>query len=309
VESERRFRAMADSAPVLIWIAGLDKLCFWFNKVWLDFTGRSMEQEKGNGWAEGVHPDDFQRCLDIYVTSFDARKPFSTDYRLRRHDGEYRWITDNGVPRFDDNGHFAGYIGSCIDVTDRHKMEEQAQHMAFYDPLTSLPNRRVLDDRLAQMMAVSKRGARYCALMFLDLDNFKPLNDTYGHEAGDLLLVQVAERLKESLREVDTVARVGGDEFVVLLGELHKDQPRSAAQAAIVAEKIRARISMPYVVKVRNERGAEITIEHTCTASIGVTLFINHESSPVDVLKWADAAMYKAKDAGRNTICFHDPEP
>ena len=119
-ESENRFRALADSAPVLIWLAGPDKLCYWFNKVWLDFVGRSIEQETDNGWAEGVHPDDFDFCLRHYVEHFDQRRPFSMEYRLKRHDGEYRWLLDNGIPRYADNGEFLGYIGSCIDVTE-HK--------------------------------------------------------------------------------------------------------------------------------------------------------------------------------------------
>lgn len=123
-ESEKRFRTMADTAPVLIWISGEDKLCNWFNKVWLDFTGRSMEQEMGNGWAEGVHADDFKRCLDTYVTAFDARQEFSMEYRLRRFDGEFRWFIDNGVPRYDDQGKFLGYIGSCVDITERKLAEE-----------------------------------------------------------------------------------------------------------------------------------------------------------------------------------------
>lgn len=122
-ESERRFRTMADTAPVLIWTSGEDKLCDWFNKGWLNFTGRTMAQELGNGWAEGVHPDDFERCLATYVTSFDAREAFVMEYRLRRFDGEYRWLTDNGVPRFSDQGTFLGYIGSCIDITDSKRTE------------------------------------------------------------------------------------------------------------------------------------------------------------------------------------------
>ncbi len=123
-ESESRFRIVADAAPVLIWMAGVDKLCTFFNKPWLEFTGRSMEQELGNGWAEGVHADDLQRCLKTYTEAFDARKPFVMQYRLRRHDGEYRWLSDDGVPRYDTQGRFAGYIGSCVDVTELMTKEE-----------------------------------------------------------------------------------------------------------------------------------------------------------------------------------------
>ena len=123
-ESESRFRIVADSAPVLIWMAGVDKLCTFFNKPWLKFTGRSLEQEVGNGWAEGVYPDDLQKCLKIYTEAFDARKAFVMQYRLRRYDGEYRWISDQGVARYDSNGKFSGYIGSCVDVSDLLKKDE-----------------------------------------------------------------------------------------------------------------------------------------------------------------------------------------
>ncbi len=124
-ESEARFRHMADAAPVLIWMAGLDKLCHYFNRIWLEFTGRTLEQEFGNGWFEGVHADDAAACMNTYLESFEARRPFSMEYRLRRHDGEYRWLRDDGAPRFDGAGQFLGYIGSCIDITER-KAAEQA---------------------------------------------------------------------------------------------------------------------------------------------------------------------------------------
>jgi PAS domain S-box-containing protein len=127
-ESEQRFRLLADSAPVMIWTSGIDKLCTYFNAPWLAFTGRTMEQELGNGWAEGVYPADQQRCLDIYTSSFDARKPFSMDYRLRRFDGQYRWILDNGIPFYAPDGTFTGYIGSCIDITERRSLEQQLQY-------------------------------------------------------------------------------------------------------------------------------------------------------------------------------------
>lgn len=123
--SETRFRLMADTAPVMVWMSGADKLCTYFNKHWLDFTGRSLQRELGNGWSEGVHPDDLQRCLDSYTGAFDARQEFRIEYRLRRRDGEFRWILDTGVPRFQSDGAFEGYIGSCVDITEQKQAEEE----------------------------------------------------------------------------------------------------------------------------------------------------------------------------------------
>jgi PAS domain S-box-containing protein len=131
-ESEARFRLVADSAPVLIWMSGTDKFCTYFNKPWLDFTGRSLDRELGNGWVEGVHPEDLRRCMLTYNTAFDRREAFGMEYRLRRQDGEFRWVLDNGVPRFNPDGFFAGYIGSCIDVTEQRRAEEQL-HQAHAD--------------------------------------------------------------------------------------------------------------------------------------------------------------------------------
>jgi PAS domain S-box-containing protein len=128
-ESEERFRLVANTVPVLIWLAGPDKLCTYFNQPWLEFTGRQLEAELGNGWAEGVYPEDLKACLHTYTQAFDRRERFEMQYRLRRHDGEYRWVSDIGVPRFNPDGSFAGYIGSCIDVTDRKLAEEAMASM------------------------------------------------------------------------------------------------------------------------------------------------------------------------------------
>jgi PAS domain S-box-containing protein len=128
--SEERFRIMADTAPVMIWISGTDKLCTFFNKPWLDFTGRPLEAELGNGWTEGVHPEDLKHCLETYDAFFEMRRPFRMDYRLRRHDGQYRWIFDQGVPRFSSSGEFLGYIGSCVDITERKQAEAEREKLA-----------------------------------------------------------------------------------------------------------------------------------------------------------------------------------
>jgi diguanylate cyclase (GGDEF)-like protein/PAS domain S-box-containing protein len=421
LESSELNRAVTDNGQALIWIAGLDKGCHHFNKPWLAFTGRTLEQEIGNGWVEGVHPDDLQRCLDIYVTAFDRHERFSMVYRLRHHTGEYRWILDDGAPRFDDAGCFVGYVGHCLDITNmrqaedeiriaatafesqlgititdankvilrvnksfteitgytaeeavgqtpklissgrhdaafysamwerialcgtwqgeiwnrrkngevypewltisavttdsglttnyvgtfsditlRKTSEDSIQRLAFYDVLTGLPNRRLLMDRLAQALAAGMRHPRQGALLFVDLDNFKTLNDTMGHYQGDLLLEQVSKRLSTCIRECDTVARLGGDEFVVMLEDLSVDALKAATQAESVAEKILLTLNRPYQIGGHT---------HHSTPSIGITLFGNDPLESIDEpLKRADLAMYQAKAAGRNTLRFFDPQ-
>jgi len=190
------------------------------------------------------------------------------------------------------------------DITERIRAETQIRNLAFYDSLTKLPNRRMFDDRLNQAMAASKRSGRYGALMFMDMDHFKPLNDQYGHSAGDLLLKEVSLRIVSCVREMDTVSRFGGDEFVVMLTELDTDKKSSIAQTGIVAEKIRTTLAKPYNLVLQQEGGAETTIEYHCTASIGVVLFIDHEYRPADLLKRADMLMYQAKESGRNQVRF-----
>jgi len=193
------------------------------------------------------------------------------------------------------------------DITDRTRLEEQVRQLAFYDPLTHLPNRRLLNDRLEQVIAAAKRKASYGALMFLDLDNFKPLNDLHGHEVGDLLLLEVSNRVKTCVRGSDTVARFGGDEFVVLLGDVDASQTACLAQAQTVAEKIRLTLAEPYHLGVQREDRLEATVEHRCTASIGVCVFSGSQTQQEDILQHADAAMYQAKDEGRNRVRVYAP--
>ncbi|HWQ32109.1 MAG TPA: PAS domain S-box protein [Blastocatellia bacterium] len=170
-ESEKRFRVMADTAPMMIWLAGTDKHCYYFNKSWLDFTGRTMEQEACYGWATGIHPDDYDRCLEIYTTSFDAREPFILEYRLRRYDGQYRWVLDKGVPRFNADGGFAGFIGSAMDIHERRQTEEALRASEQF-------NRSVLEssadcikvlDPDGRLLAMNSPG-----LAMMEIDDFTP---------------------------------------------------------------------------------------------------------------------------------------
>ena len=183
----------------------------------------------------------------------------------------------------------------------------QLRNLAFYDTLTLLPNRRLLTDRLTQAMASSRRSGCYGALMFLDLDNFKPLNDQFGHALGDLLLIEAARRISGCLRETDTVARFGGDEFVVMLTELVEDRGESLKLANGIAEKIRGALAESYSLPLQQSDEEQVTIEHHCTSSIGVILFLDHELNQDEILYWADAMMYQAKKDGRNRIRFYEP--
>jgi diguanylate cyclase (GGDEF)-like protein/PAS domain S-box-containing protein len=211
------------------------------------------------------------------------------------------WLTITAIQQGD--GAVAYYVATLSDITSRIAAEQEIKFMAFYDTLTQLPNRRMLMDRLGQAIAASKRSGRYGALMFLDLDNFKTLNDQNGHAVGDCLLIEASRRISNCVREMDTVARFGGDEFVVMLSELDTDKTESMTQAGVVAEKIRAALAEPYDLPLQ-QGDTVTTIQHHCTSSIGVVLFTNNEDSVEDLLEWSDMAMYKAKRGGRNLIRF-----
>ena len=193
-----------------------------------------------------------------------------------------------------------------VERTKEREEADKLSKLSFYDPLTNLPNRRLLSDRMTQMLASSRRTGRHLALMVLDLDNFKVLNDLHGHVMGDLLLVEIGQRLMACVREVDTVARFGGDEFVLLMGGLDVDIAQSTAQAREVAEKVRRSLERPYRLKRQSNQSEGAVIEHHCSVSIGVVVLVDRGSSHEGVIKLADAAMYQAKKAGRNMIRFHE---
>jgi diguanylate cyclase (GGDEF)-like protein/PAS domain S-box-containing protein len=282
--------------------------------IWSDEIFRIFEIDKASFGASYaaflamIHPEDREEVSAAYTRSLETRQPYAIDHRLLLSDGRVKYVHEACETSFSDTGQPLRSRGTVQDITPRKVLENQIRQLAFYDPLTGLPNRRLLDDRLTLIMASSKRSGYCCALMFLDLDNFKPLNDAYGHAVGDLLLTEVATRLKSCVREVDTVARLGGDEFVVMLDKLSLDKADATAQSLVVAKKILTTLADPYQLLVPQSARTDHVVQHHCSASIGVAVFRDHEANQVDLLKWADAAMYKAKDAGRNTVRFHEPE-
>ena len=230
--------------------------------------------------------------------SLSEERAWQGEIWSRRKNGEEypEWIRVTAVPN--NAGKVTNYVVSFSDITQRKSFEDTIHKLAFYDPLTDLPNRRLLMDRLQQRMGASSRSGLYGAILLIDLDHFKTLNDTKGHETGDILLIQVAKRLNACVREGDTVSRMGGDEFVILLGGLNSDVQEAAALTEVVGRKILLTISEPYLL------GA---IEHRATASAGATLYRGNESSTDELFKQADLAMYKSKDKGRNSLHFYDP--
>lgn len=305
-EAELRIAATAFESQQGMVVTDADSVILRVNHAFTEITGYTSEEAVGQTprlLKSGRHDADFYREMWETIRLCGGWQGEVWD---RRKSGEVypKWLTITAVK--DEDGVVTHYVGAHFDITERKRTEDQVRQLAFYDSLTELPNRRLLNDRLSQTMAASKRSGCYGALMFLDLDNFKSLNDTHGHAVGDLLLIEAADRLKRCVRQVDTVARFGGDEFVVMLNDLNADKTESASQAKIVAEKIRATLSGPYLLTIRRDGKADATVEHHCTASIGVALFINHEASQDDIVKWADTAMYQAKEAGRNLIRFYE---
>ncbi len=409
------YLSVLESFPALIWRSGLDAKCDYFNRTWLDFTGRTLDQELGDGWAEGLHPDDRQATIAHYLDSFQQRQPFSLEYRLRRHDGEYRWLLAVGRPFLDINGEFIGYLGACFDVSERHAAAEQlrlvasvfsharegiiitdaqsriidvnqafcditgygrdevigrkpsllrstqqsdgfftsmwealAEHgywqgeiwnrrkdgelyaelltisavrdgsgkvdhyvgifaditlqkeheqrlekLAHFDPLTELPNRTLLGDRLHMSIALAQRNQKQLAVCLLDLDGFKQVNDRLGHAAGDQLLIEFAQRMRKELRLTDTLARLGGDEFVLLINDLDSQE-----ECIEVIRRIIDCARQPY--QLAEETG------HV-SASIGITIFPDDGADPDLLLRHADQAMYIAKQSGGNRYFMFDP--
>jgi len=307
-DSESLYRLLTEDVQDVVWKTDPDFRFTYISPADERLRGYRADEVIGHHVFEMFTPEGVAVVSELIQQRLEAEqhgihggsRTFEVEHRCK--DGRLLWGEVFSTAEHDANGKITGYHGITREITKRKQMEEQVRQLAFYDALTNLPNRRLLDDRLSQAMAASKRNACYGALMFIDLDNFKPLNDTHGHAVGDLLLIEAADRLRNCVREIDTVARLGGDEFVVMLSDLHGEKTESTAQALLMAEKIRSHLSEPYRLPVSREGKEETTVEHHCTASIGMVVFVNHEGNQDDILMWADTAMYEAKEAGRNLI-------
>ena len=297
-ESEARFRALTE----------LSSDWYWEQDEHFRFTMLGGKIHHGTGMTAEQHLGKTRWELpSLNLTETDwhahrkvlaAHEPFR-DLEIRRPDTgtTVHWASVSGSPMFDADGKFRGYHGIGRDISIQKQAGDEIHRLAFYDALTGLPNRRLLLEQLRRALHTNARHHRHGALLFIDLDNFKTLNDTQGHDVGDLLLQQVAQRLTDCVRESDTVARLGGDEFVLVLEDLEPESRAAALQADSVGKKILIALNEPYDLVGR---------EHHSSPSMGITLFDTHSTSVDDLLKQADLAMYQAKAAGRNTLRFFD---
>ena len=301
-----RYRIVSQLTSDALWEWDIATDTIWWGERMRQLLGAHTGICHRHDALQLVHPDDRLRIEhEVNDALASGRSAWESHFRMRRTDQSYAWIEDRSQIVRDNAGKALRMVGCMKDVSARVAMEERRvaderriHRLAFYDPLTRLPNRAALLDRLQHALATTHRHRQHGALLFLDLDDFKMLNDTQGHDTGDRLLQQVALRLKRSVRAIDTVARLGGDEFVVLLEELGHDAKAAVLQAEHAAQKLLAAFHPPF------DLGTSL---HQCTTSIGLTLFNSSRASIDELLKQADLAMYESKQAGRNTVHFFDP--
>jgi diguanylate cyclase (GGDEF)-like protein/PAS domain S-box-containing protein len=299
--SEERFRTIARATTDVVWDWNLEDDTLWvsdsigavFGYAPADFSGPIQ------AWSSRIHPDERERVVRHIRAAIDGPEDGWTDeYRFLRKDGSTAFVLDRGTILRGADGRATRMIGAMVDLTERHQARRRIEYLAYYDPLTELPNRQLLMDRLQR--ALESCAQRHCAgaLLLIDLDDFKSLNDTLGHAVGDELLKQVAQRLRDGVGPNGTVARFGGDEYAVLLEDLGADLDGACARASAVGERLLAALGKPYQLG---------EYSHHCTTSIGVVLFGDAGDGIGELLKRADMAMYAAKGAGRNTLRFFDP--
>ena len=292
-QATQQLNALTHLVPVGIIRVDSDWNCVYANDKWYEFSGLIHEESQGASWINAIHSDDVKNILENLRESLQIGSEFHAELRLVSPLGQIRWMDFNTQVLFDDNGAVQGFLGTFADITERLIHQERLRHVAEYDALTGLANRNLFQDRLQQSFYASDRDGQEVIIFFLDLDGFKDVNDSLGHDTGDTLLQQVAERLLNTLRKSDTVARFGGDEFVVLLSNTEKEN-----DVASVATKVIKTLAEPY-----NIDGQDVYV----TASVGIAMGLGVNSSPEQLLKQADAALYLAKAEGKNNFqLFND---
>ncbi|RYF25393.1 MAG: EAL domain-containing protein [Comamonadaceae bacterium] len=297
--SEARWRSLTQLSSNWYWEQDAELRFVRIEGAYQRDLGASEEDHYGALRWELDHAGVTDAQWAAHKAQLAAREKFH-DFEMQRTsvDGSMIWVSVSGEPIFDADGQFTGYRGVARNITERKRAEAEIERLAFFDELTGLPNRRLLLDRMERAAVASERSHSHAALLFLDLDNFKSINDTLGHEWGDRLLVQVGARLSVGLRASDTVARLGGDEFVVVLQGLGEQEVDAAIEVEGVAQKLLMALNRPYALGGR---------EVHSTPSIGIALFMGREQTVLELLQRADLAMYQAKAEGRNTLCFFDP--
>jgi diguanylate cyclase (GGDEF)-like protein/PAS domain S-box-containing protein len=299
VEENLRIAATAFESQEGIVITDANNAILRVNSAFTSITGYAGEEVMGKNLRmlnSGRQDDSFYTAMWQGINRTGA---WEGEIWNRRKNGEIYPERLSITAVKDSNGAVSNYVATLFDITESKAAESEIRHLAFYDPLTHLPNRRLLMDRLRKAFASSARSGGQGAILLIDLDNFKDLNDTLGHDMGDMLLQQAARRLESCVREGDTVSRLGGDEFVVMLEELSKQALEAAAQTEDICGKIHGALNQPYHLGAR---------EFRCAASIGAVLFSGHRQTTEELIKQADIALYQAKKAGRNTLRFFDPQ-
>lgn len=305
-ENESKLNLILDNVDAYIYLKDTHCAYLYANKSLQALFGKSLDEIIGKQDSAFFDSNTAAELRDNDINVLTKGERITLEEITTDISGNLtRAYITTKLPLYREDGSIYALCGISTDITSRIQAEEEIRVLAFYDTLTNLPNRRLLADRLLQAQHMSNRNGSYGAILFMDLDNFKPLNDTYGHTIGDLLLVQVAQRIRSCIRESDTVARFGGDEFIVLLSVLDADEQESIKQASMIAEKIRYSLSHPYFLKLSSETIEEKIVEHNCTTSIGATLFLDHKLTQDEILQLADKAMYTAKENGRNQLYFN----
>lgn len=308
-DSEERFRLVSTVAKDGIIIMNTASEVTYWNKSATTIFGYLNSEALGNQLYNLIIPKRFHAEMIAGVQKFRQcgtgkyiGKTFETT-AVHKQGGEFPIELSVSAFRFKNQWYALGIVRN---ISERKEIELKVHQLAFYDPLTNLPNRRLLLDRLNQTLLGLKRSGQYSALIILDLDKFKPLNDQYGHLTGDQLLIEVAKRLSECVRETDTVARFGGDEFVIILDKLNSKVETSVQLVTDIAEKIRTHLNRPYQLEVKRQDTGDIketgTVVHACSASIGALVFTNDHVDPDHLFRLADKAMYQAKEKGRNAV-------